>query len=105
MTKATPPSKEEFKARLAKAQKQQEEASWENANLKVERSGAHGRAWRLSVEIVAAMALCGWFGWLLDKWLDTKPWLLLVFLILGAGVGLYNTIKVARQMNAGDFDE
>jgi ATP synthase protein I len=105
LTKTTPPSKEEFKARLEKAQKQQEESSWENADLKVERSGAHGRAWRLSVEIVAAMALCGWFGWLLDRWLDTKPWLLLAFLILGAGVGLYNTIKVAKQMNAGDFDE
>ncbi|MCR9215105.1 MAG: AtpZ/AtpI family protein [Proteobacteria bacterium] len=105
MTDKDPPSKDEFKARLAKAQQKQEEASWESRDLKVERSGAYGRAWRLSVEIVAALALCGWFGWLLDRWLDTKPWLLLVFLIIGAGVGLYNVFKVAKQMNTGDLDE
>jgi len=105
MNDKDPPSKDEFKARLAKAQQKQDEASWDSGGLKVERSGAHGRAWRLSVEVIAALLLCGWFGWLLDKWLDTKPWLLLVFLILGAGVGMYNTIKVARQMNASELDE
>jgi ATP synthase protein I len=105
LTDKKPLTKEEFKARLDKAQHKQEQASWKRSDLKVERSGAYGRAWRLSVEVVAALALCGWFGWLLDKWLDTKPWLLLVFLVIGAGVGLYNTIKVARQINASSFEE
>ncbi|WP_373086693.1 AtpZ/AtpI family protein [Sneathiella sp.] len=100
MTEPEPPSKEEFRARLAKAQQRQEEASWKRSDLKVEQSSAPGRAWRLSVEMVAALLVCGGFGWLLDKWLDTKPWLMLVFLIVGAGVGLYNVIKVARRMNA-----
>ena len=105
MTEPTPPSKEEFKARLEKAQHQQEQASWKRNDLKVEQSGASGKAWRLSVEMVAALLVCGWFGWLLDKWLDTKPWLMLVFLIVGAIVGLYNVIKVARRMNSGEFEE
>ena len=105
MSDKDPPSNDEFKARLAKARQKQEENSWESRDLKVERSGAYGRAWRLSVEIVAAMALCGWFGWLLDKWLGTKPWLLLVFLFIGAGVGIYNVFKVAKQLNASNFEE
>lgn len=105
MTDKVPPSKDEFKARLEKAQQKQDEASWQRRDLKVERSGAYGRAWRLSVEIVAALALCGWFGWLLDKWLDTKPWLLLVFLVIGGGVGIYNVFKVANQINASNLDE
>ncbi|MBO0332189.1 AtpZ/AtpI family protein [Sneathiella sp. CAU 1612] len=99
MSKPEPPSKEEFKARLKKAQQQQEETSWNRSDLTVERNSTAGRAWRLSVEMVAALLVCGWFGWLLDKWLDTKPWLMLVFLIVGAVVGLYNVIKVGKRMN------
>ena len=99
MSKPEPPSKEEFRARLEKAQQQQEEASWNRSELKVEQNSSAGRAWRLSVEMVAALLVCGWIGWLLDKWLDTKPWLMLVFLIVGAVVGLYNVIKVGKRMN------
>ena len=99
MSKPEPPSKEEFRARLEKAQQQQEQASWNRSELKVEQNSAAGRAWRLSVEMVAALLVCGWIGWLLDKWLDTKPWLMLVFLIVGAVVGLYNVIKVGKRMN------
>ncbi|MCF8467547.1 MAG: AtpZ/AtpI family protein [Sneathiella sp.] len=105
MTEPDPPSKEEFRARLDKAQHQQDKASWKRSDLEVERTGGAGNAWRLSVEMVAALLVCGGFGWLLDKWLDTKPWLMLVFLIVGAGVGLYNVIKVARRMNSDENTE
>ncbi|MAZ02938.1 MAG: hypothetical protein CMN56_07355 [Sneathiella sp.] len=105
MNEPEPPSEEDFSARLKKAQQQQEQASWQRSDLKVERSAGAGKAWRLSVEMVAALLVCGWFGWLLDKWLDTKPWVMLVFLIVGAAVGLYNVIKVARRMNSGEFEE
>ncbi|MZR29208.1 AtpZ/AtpI family protein [Sneathiella litorea] len=105
MNKPKPPSKEEFRARLEKAQQKQEQASWKRSDLKVEKNSSAGRAWRLSVEMVAALLVCGWFGWLLDKWLDTKPWLMLVFLIVGAVVGLYNVIKVGSRMNNGEFEE
>lgn len=105
MSKPEPPSKEEFRARLEKAQQQQEQASWNRSDLKVERNSTAGRAWRLSVEMVAALLVCGWVGWLLDKWLDTKPWLMLVFLIVGAVVGLYNVIKVGKRMNDSANEE
>jgi ATP synthase protein I len=55
--------------------------------------------------MVAALLVCGWIGWLLDKWLDTKPWLMLVFLIVGAVVGLYNVIKVGKRMNDSANEE
>ncbi|WP_340150812.1 AtpZ/AtpI family protein [uncultured Sneathiella sp.] len=105
MNEPGPPSEEDFSARLKKARQKQEQASWQRSDLKVERSAGAGKAWRLSVEMVAALLVCGWFGWLLDKWLDTKPWVMLVFLIVGAAVGLYNVIKVARRMNSGEFEE
>lgn len=99
MGASEPPSKEDFKARLEKARQKQEQASWSRSELKLEQSGAAGKAWRLSVEMVSALAVCGGFGWLLDKWLDTKPWWMLVFLLIGGGVGIYNVFKVAKRMN------
>ena len=96
--------KEEFKARLEAARQKQEKSSWDG-RLEVERAGAAGRAWRLSVEMVAAFIVCGTFGWFLDKWLDTKPIFLLVFVVIGMVVGVYNVYKVAKAMNPEDFEQ
>ncbi len=104
MTEPDQHSKEEFKARLAEARQKQEDNSWDGS-LRVERSGAIGRAWRLSVEIIAAFLVCGGLGWMLDKWLDTKPVFLLVFVVIGMIVGVYNVYKVAKAMNPEDFEE
>ncbi len=107
VTKMTEPNdrrKEELKARLAEARQRQDEQSWDG-NLKVEKSGAIGRAWRLSVEIIAAFLVCGGLGWWLDDFFDTKPVLLLVFVVIGMIVGVYNVFKVAKSMNPEDFEE
>ncbi len=97
--------KDEFKARLEAAQHKQDANSWEGRQLKVEQAGAAGRAWRLSVEMVAAFIVCGGFGWFIDAWLDTKPIFLLVFVVIGMAVGVYNVYKVARAMNPEDFEQ
>jgi ATP synthase protein I len=35
-------------------------------------------------------------GLVLDRWLGTKPWLLLALLFLGLGVGLRNVIRISK---------
>lgn len=103
MTEPNHHSKEEFKARLEKARQQQEDNSWDGS-LRVERSGAIGRAWRLSVEMIAGFLVCGGIGWFLDSWLGTRPVFLLVFVVIGMVVGVYNVFKVAKAMNPEDFE-
>ena len=39
----------------------------------------------------------GIVGWLLDRWLGTKPWLMLVMLFLGFAVGVWNVIRISNQ--------
>mgnify|MGYP002152638149 CR=1 FL=1 len=39
-------------------------------------------------------------GWFLDRWLDTTPWLLIVFLFLGIGAGLSNAFRLAKKYGA-----
>ena len=38
----------------------------------------------------------GIVGWLLDRWLGTKPWLMLVMLFLGFAVGVWNVIRISN---------
>lgn len=56
-------------------------------------SASLGMGFRIGVEMVAALAVGLGIGWLLDVWLDTKPWLMVVFFFLGAGAGVMNVYR------------
>ena len=62
---------------------------------KAEKGGALGLAFRVSVEIVSAVAIGVGIGWLLDGWLDTTPWLMVVFIVLGFAAGILNVYRLA----------
>ena len=54
-----------------------------------------GQALRIGLEMVSAVAVGALIGWALDQWLDTKPWLLLVFIFLGTAAGMLNVYRFA----------
>ena len=45
----------------------------------------------------SVVSLCG-AGWLLDRWLGTKPWLLVLGVVLGATVGFYQFIRLTSKL-------
>ena len=52
----------------------------------------------MGVSVVICLGLGIFIGWLLDRWLGTTPWLLLVFTLLGilaAVKSMYNMAKRA----------
>ncbi len=55
-----------------------------------------GLALRVGVELVSALAVGFGIGWLLDQWLETRPWLMLVFILLGGAAGILNVYRMAR---------
>jgi ATP synthase protein I len=63
------------------------------------RGSALGKAFQLSVELVAGVFVGGLIGWALDGWLGTSPLFLLVFLLLGIAAGFLNVIRAARAMS------
>ncbi len=63
------------------------------------RQNAFGMAMRLSTDLVAAVLVGGFIGWMLDDWLGTKPVLLLVFFPLGVAAGIVNVFRTANRMN------
>jgi ATP synthase protein I len=61
---------------------------------------ALGQALRLGVELVAGVAVGGFIGWALDGWFGTAPFLMVVFLGLGAAAGIMNVVRTAKRMQA-----
>jgi ATP synthase protein I len=45
----------------------------------------------------SVVAFCG-AGWLLDRWLGTKPWLLVIGVVLGAAAGFYQFIRLTSKL-------
>jgi ATP synthase protein I len=64
------------------------------------RGAALGQALRLGVELVAGVAVGGFIGWALDRFLGTAPFLMVVFLGLGAAAGIMNVVRTAKRMQA-----
>ena len=56
-----------------------------------------GMAFRIGTEIVVAVAVGGAIGFVIDTWLDTKPWFLIVFLFLGNVAGLWNAVRATNN--------
>jgi ATP synthase protein I len=58
-------------------------------------SSAMARGFRLSTELVGGVLLGAAMGWLLDRWLGTSPWGLIVLLLLGFTGGVLNVMRAA----------
>jgi ATP synthase protein I len=88
-----PPSLDDLDARLRKARER-------NAGPAVEAGGdddlprkSLGLAFRIGIEMVAAMIVGVGGGMLLDRWLGTTPWGLIGMFFLGAGAGIVNVYR------------
>lgn len=62
---------------------------------------AMGTGFRVASELAAAIMVGGFMGYMLDKWLGTSPWFLLVFLVLGIIAGFWNVYKLAAAPSQG----
>jgi len=65
--------------------------------------GAMGQGFRFAVEIVVTTVVGTAIGWQLDRWLGTKPWLLIVFMLLGVAAGFMSLFRaVAAEQRLVD---
>jgi ATP synthase protein I len=65
---------------------------------RAKRGRAMGIAFRIATDLVAGVAVGGFMGWFLDRWLGTAPILLIVFLLLGIAAGLLNSVRAAQRL-------
>lgn len=64
------------------------------------RGEAMGRALRLSAELIAGVVVGSAIGWYLDKLMgNQKPFMFILFFLLGAAAGMMNVIRTAMREN------
>lgn len=95
----TGPLTSDLAARIKRAQAAEEapgdaEMSAANRNL-----SGWNRGMRLGTEFIAAILVGAGIGYLLDLWLKTGPWLMLVMLLVGFAAGVLNVVRSAAEMN------
>ena len=88
-------SKDPFKTRLEIAKKKVVKRNLDNDK---QNTYPIGTAFKLSTELVAAVAVGTIIGFILDKTFGTKPWLILIFFFVGVVAGITNVIKSAKNM-------
>lgn len=94
--KRKPPTLDELGERLRAAQAERQGGAAGNGPGNP--SGL-GMAWRISIELVSAVLVGTGIGWVLDGWLGTRPWLMVVFLLLGGAAGVMNAYRAARGLD------
>jgi ATP synthase protein I len=89
----------DLEARIARARGQSSAQAGVEQTRQTDASGL-SRGWRLGSEFVAAILVGAGLGYLIDSFLPTRPWAMVVLLLLGFAAGVVNVVRAAKQMNA-----
>lgn len=54
-----------------------------------------GKAFRLSTEFIAGIIAGAGLGWGLDNVAGTRPWGMIIFVLLGFGAGVWNVMRAS----------
>jgi ATP synthase protein I len=60
----------------------------------------YSQALKISSEFISAIVVGGLLGYLLDFFLPTKPWGLVVFLLLGFCAGVLNVLRTTGKVSS-----
>ena len=88
-------TKDHFKTRLQIAK---DKILKKNTEDNSQNSTSIGAAFKLSTELVSAVAVGTIIGFILDKTFGTKPWLIIIFFFVGVAAGITNVIKSAKKI-------
>jgi len=86
---------DKFKTRLKIAKNK---AKLHKGSKNEQTSSSMGTAFKMSTELVSAVAVGTIIGFILDNWFGTKPWLILIFFFVGVAAGIMNVVKTAKKM-------
>lgn len=96
------PSEEQHSERLAALEKRLAERRKAEEVVKPAADGSlrmADMAWRMVIELVSGLGIGFGIGFGLDALAGTKPWLMLVFTLLGLVAGIRVMIRSAEEMN------
>ena len=70
--------------------------------LTASEAAAETRGWAVGIEFVGAVLVGGFIGWAIDNWsgLGTKPWAMIVLLVLGFAAGTRRAMQTSAQFDS-----
>lgn len=89
-----------LEAKLEALERQRSTAAAPDGRTASEPSGL-AKLFRFSADFVSGVLAGALIGWVLDRFAGTRPWGLIVFLLLGFATGVYNLVKSAQRANRG----
>lgn len=92
------PSLEDVDARLKQARRTSRLKSSAD-ETRAQHSSNLGQGMRVALELLASLLVGGGLGWFLDDAFGTKPWLFLVFLLLGLAAGFRSVHHIIRTVS------
>lgn len=98
MTENNPEKLEELGARLKAARERVDSGSGEQEQQSAGNSRMTALGMRMSLELVIGIVAGLGIGWLIDLWLGTKPWFMIILMFLGLGAGISNVMRTARDL-------
>lgn len=96
---------DDLEARVRAVQDRRAGSATRSASAAGRTTGQMGLGFRISVELVATLAVGTGMGFVLDRWLGSSPWLTLAFFMLGAAAGMRNVIRLATAAQKKVADE
>lgn len=90
---AVDPSRDDLDARIAAARAGQSRGVARGPKP----AKGYGQGARVLAELIGAPLGGGLVGWLLDRWLGTAPWLMLVLLVLAIVVAFRNIYRISQE--------
>jgi ATP synthase protein I len=97
--KSGSPVTADLEARIARAQARSPAQAEVEQRRQSDMSGL-SRGFRLASEFAAAIIVGAGLGYLIDMVLPTRPWGMVVLLLLGFAAGVLNVVRATREMNA-----
>jgi len=89
----------DLEARIARAQARSPAQAEAEQRRQSDMSGL-SRGFRLASEFAAAIIVGAGLGYLIDMVLPTRPWAMVVLLLLGFAAGVLNVVRASKEMNA-----
>ena len=94
----------DFSRKLEEARTRQGDDERPSNRTRSQHNAATGIAMRVGVEMLVAVCVAGFFGWAMDEWLGTQPWMLLAFIPLGIVAGIMNVVRAGKTINTQQDD-
>jgi ATP synthase protein I len=87
---------DELDARIARAQAEH------HSGITAAEGRAESRGWAVGIEFVGVVLVSAAIGWGIDNYagLGTKPWAMIIMLVLGFIAGVYRAMQTTAQFDA-----